>query len=101
MHILSLSLDRSIQNLYVLSIPMALVAHPTRIYLIDHQGMHFKVTVTVLAATVEEWIRGVKQEFLDAAEVKCVGLDCEFTDAPQKVKQSTLPAHRRQHAAVL
>jgi hypothetical protein len=25
------------------------------------------------------WIRNVKQRFLDAAPIKCVGLDCEFT----------------------
>jgi ribonuclease D len=29
---------------------------------------------------VEKWIRAVKQQFLDAAPIKCVGLDCEFTN---------------------
>jgi hypothetical protein len=28
---------------------------------------------------VEKWIRAVKQRFLDAAPIKCMGLDCEFT----------------------
>jgi hypothetical protein len=28
---------------------------------------------------VEMWIRTVNQRFLDAAPIKCAGLDCEFT----------------------
>jgi ribonuclease D len=40
---------------------------------------------------VEKWIRAVKQRFLDAAPIKCVGLDCEFTS----------PREDRQHVAVL
>ena len=42
--------------------------------------MHFKVTVTIRASRVEKWIRAVKSRFLDTAPIKCVGLDCEFTD---------------------
>jgi ribonuclease D len=29
---------------------------------------------------MEKWIRAVKQQFLDAAPIKSVGLDCEFTN---------------------
>jgi ribonuclease D len=42
---------------------------------------------------VEKWIRAVKQQFLDAAPIKCVGLDCEFTDPRE--------GWHNQHAAVL
>jgi hypothetical protein len=41
---------------------------------------------------VEMWIRAIKQRFLDAAPIKCVGLDCEFTSPHEG---------RRQRAAVL
>ena len=63
--------------------------------------MHFKVTVTLRAARVERWIQYVKQEYLDAAPIKCVGLDCEFTDPVQGVRQKHLPEDQRQRAAVL
>jgi hypothetical protein len=52
--------------------------------------MHFRVTVTPRAARVEWWICRVQREFLDRAPVvnaKCVGLDCEYTDAVKNVKQ--------------
>ncbi|CAM0885453.1 unnamed protein product [Alopecurus aequalis] len=55
------------------------------------EGMDFNVKVTLRASTVESWIRNVKQLYLDAAQIKCVGLDCEFTDR----------VHGRQRAAVL
>jgi hypothetical protein len=42
--------------------------------------MHFTVTETLRASRVEKGIRAVKQQFLDAAPIKCVGLDCEFTN---------------------
>jgi hypothetical protein len=42
--------------------------------------MHFTVTETLRASRVEKWIRAVKQQFLDTAPIKCVGLDCEFTN---------------------
>jgi hypothetical protein len=45
--------------------------------------MHFTVTETLRASRVEIWIRAVKQQFLDATLIKCVGLDCEFT-SPRK-----------------
>jgi ribonuclease D len=55
--------------------------------------MHFTITETLRASMVEMWIRTVKQRFLDAAPIKCVGLDCEFT--------SPREGRRHQHAAVL
>jgi ribonuclease D len=42
---------------------------------------------------VEMWLHAVKQRFLDAAPIKCVGLDCEFT--------SPREGRRHQRAAVL
>ena len=60
---------------------------PSRPIYFKEEGMDFKVTYTLHAATVENWIRCVKEKFLDAAPVKCVGLDCEYTDAVTKVKQ--------------
>jgi len=54
--------------------------------------MHFKVVVTLRASAVERWIRVVKRRYLDAAPMKIVGLDAEFTDAAPG---------RRQRAAVL
>ena len=49
--------------------------------------MHFKVVVTLRASTVERWIRVVKRRYLDAAPMKIVGLDCEFTDATPEERQ--------------
>jgi hypothetical protein len=48
--------------------------------------MNFTITETLLASRVEKWIRAVKRQFLDAAPIKCVGLDCEFTthEVPQR-----------------
>jgi hypothetical protein len=51
------------------------------------EGMSFKITVTLRASRVEKWIRAIKRDFLDAAPIKCVGLDCEFTD-PREGNQS-------------
>ena len=42
--------------------------------------MHFKVVVTLHASTVERWIHDVKRRYLDAAPMKIVGIDSEFTD---------------------
>ena len=72
--------------------PLARVP-PTRVYHLTAEGMHFKVTVTLRASRVERWIRAVKKQFLDAAPIKCVGLDCEFTD-PREGREN-------QRAAVL
>ena len=52
---------------------------PTEVYYDTIQRMDFKITYTLRAKRVEKWIRAVKRDFLDAAEVKVVGLDCEFT----------------------
>jgi hypothetical protein len=51
----------------------------SRLYSITIEEMNFTVTETLCASRVEKWIRTVKQRFLDAASIKCVGLDCEFT----------------------
>ncbi|XP_051229502.1 uncharacterized protein [Lolium perenne] len=42
--------------------------------------MNFKVTYTLRAKRVERWICAVKRDILDAAKIKVVGFDCEFTD---------------------
>jgi hypothetical protein len=39
---------------------------------------------------MEMWIRHVKEYFLNAEPVKCVGLECEFTDAPRDVRYKKL-----------
>ena len=65
----------------------------TRVYHLTAEEMSFKVTVNARASRVERWIRAVKKEFLDAAPIKCVGLDCEFTN-PREGRQN-------QRAAVL
>ena len=62
-----------------------------RVYHLTAEEMRFTVTVTLRASTVERWIRAVKKQFLDDAPIKCVGLDCEFTD----------PREGNQRAAVL
>jgi hypothetical protein len=49
--------------------------------------MNFTITKTLRASRVEKWICAVKQRFLDAAPIKCVGLDCEFTTPHDKVNQ--------------
>jgi hypothetical protein len=49
--------------------------------------MNFIITKTLRASRVEKWIRAIKQRFLDAAPIKCVGLDCEFTTPHNKVNQ--------------
>jgi hypothetical protein len=63
----------------------------SRLYYITVEEMNFTVTETLRASRVEKWIRAVKQWFLDAAPIKCVGLDCEFTS----------PREDRQRAVVL
>ena len=65
------------------------------------EGMDFKVTYTIHETTVEEWIHLVKENFLDAAPVKCVGLDCEYTDTVGKARRMTLAPEELQRAAVL
>jgi hypothetical protein len=64
----------------------------SQLYYITVEEINFTITETLRASRVEKWIRAVKQRFLDAAPIKCVGLDCEFTTPRDKVYQ---------HAAVL
>ena len=52
----------------------------SRVYHFTAKDIHFKVMVTLRASRVERWIRDVKNQFLDAARIKYVGLDCEFTN---------------------
>ena len=51
---------------------------PTEVYYDTIQKMDFKITYTLRAERVERWIRDVKRDYLDGAEIKIVGLDCEF-----------------------
>jgi hypothetical protein len=51
------------------------------------EGMEFTITETLHASTVEMWLHAVKQRFLDAALIKCVGLDYEFTTPRDKPHQ--------------
>jgi hypothetical protein len=60
---------------------------------ITAERMHFTITKTLCASMVEMWLRVVKQRFLDAAPIKCVGLDYEFTSPHE--------GRRNQRAAVL
>ena len=71
------------------------------VYSFKHLSMDFKVTVTTSAATMEKWIYRVSEDFLCDANIKIVGLDCEFTDKVKGIKQKLLPEDRRQRAAVL
>ena len=73
---------------------------PSRKYIYYDQDMSFYVTFTLRAARVEWCIRQVKEQYLDAAPIKCVGLDCEYTKA-KPGKQTDLPPEERQCAAVL
>ena len=66
------------------SLPRAMESSlQTRVYFYkdDAVDMSFKVVVTLRASAVERWIRDVRSRYLDAAPIKIVGLDCEFTDA--------------------
>jgi hypothetical protein len=60
------------------------------LYYITIEEMNFTITETLCASRVEKWIRAVKQRFLDAAPIKCVGLDCEFTTPHDKVNQRAI-----------
>jgi hypothetical protein len=59
----------------------------SRLYYITIEEMNFTVIETLHASRVEKWIRAIKQRFLDAAPIKCVGLGCEFTTPHDKVNQ--------------
>jgi hypothetical protein len=49
--------------------------------------MEFTIMETLRASTVEMWLHAVKQRFLNAAPIKCVGLDCELTTPRDKPHQ--------------
>jgi hypothetical protein len=59
----------------------------SRLYYITIEEMSFTVTETLRASRVEKWIHTVKQRFLEATPINCVGLDCEFTTPHDKVNQ--------------
>jgi hypothetical protein len=63
------------------------------VYYLTVEEIHFKITVTLRASRVERWIRDVKRDFLNGAPIKCVGLNCEFTD-PREGRYN-------QHTAIL
>jgi hypothetical protein len=73
--------------------PTMMLLVQSRVHNITTEGMHFTIMETLRASMVEMWIRTVKQRFLDAAPIKCVGLDCEF-NSPRE-------GRRNQCAAVL
>jgi hypothetical protein len=50
----------------------------SRLYYITVEEMNFIVTETLRASSVVKLICAIKQRFLDAAPIKCVGLNCEF-----------------------
>ena len=62
----------------------------------------FKVTVTFAnePGVVEEWVKSLLKS-LQTVEKKIVGLDCEFTDQVDGVKQKDLPPEMERCAAVL
>jgi ribonuclease D len=59
----------------------------TRVHNLTAEGMEFTITETLRASTVEKWLHAVNQRFLDAASIKCVVLDCEFTTPRDKPHQ--------------
>jgi hypothetical protein len=59
----------------------------TRVHNITAEGMKFTITETLRASMVEMWLHAVKQRFLDAAPIKCVSLDCEFTTPRDRLHQ--------------
>jgi hypothetical protein len=57
------------------------------VYHLTAKGMHFTVTETLCASRLEKWIHAIKQQFLDVAPIKCVGLDSEFNN-PREGRQN-------------
>jgi ribonuclease D len=58
-----------------------------QVHNITAKGMEFTITETLRASTMEKWLHAINQRFLDAASIKCVGLDCEFTTPRDKPHQ--------------
>jgi hypothetical protein len=54
---------------------------------ITAEWMEFTITETLRASMVEMWLHTVKHRFLDAAPIKCVGLDCKFTTPRDRLHQ--------------
>jgi 1,2-phenylacetyl-CoA epoxidase PaaB subunit len=57
-----------------------------RIYHYEEEGMSFKMTFTLHARKVEEWIKVIQEKFLDNTPIMCVWLDIEYTKAVPYVK---------------
>jgi hypothetical protein len=55
-----------------------------RVHNLTDEGMKFTITEILRASTVEMWLHAVKQQFLNAAPTKYMGLDCEFTTPRDK-----------------
>jgi hypothetical protein len=70
-----------------LSLPLISMEPATRVHNITTEGMEFTIMETLRASMVEMWLHAVKQRFLDAEPIKCVGLDCEFTTPRDKLHQ--------------
>jgi hypothetical protein len=49
--------------------------------------MEFTMRETLHVSMVEMWLHAVKQWFLDAAPIKCAGLECEFTTPRDRLHQ--------------
>jgi hypothetical protein len=62
----------------------------TRVHNITAKGMEFTITETLHASMVEMWLHAIKQRFLDATPIKCVGLNCEFTTPHDKLHQRAI-----------
>jgi hypothetical protein len=68
---------------------------PCRIYYYEEEGMSFKVTFTLRARKVEEYIRVIQEKFLDDAPIMCVVLDIKYTDAAPYMKQRNISLKNR------
>jgi hypothetical protein len=55
------------------------VVPPCCIYHYEEEGMSFKVTFTLHARRMEEWIRIILKKFLDNALINGVGMNAEYT----------------------
>jgi hypothetical protein len=68
---------------------------PCRNYHYEEEGMSFKMTFTLRARKVEEWIRVIQEKFLDDTPIMCVGLDVKCTDATPYAKQRNISLQNR------
>jgi hypothetical protein len=58
-----------------------------RVHNLTAEGMEFTITETLRASTMKKWLHAINQWFLDAAPIKYVGLDCEFSTPHDKPHQ--------------